>query len=636
VSLFGRKLSNSIADSRRLALCGGLSAALLLTLGPLTGCDGVGGSSHRLIRLDTVAAEKREIAREVRAVLEGDGPHVFDLRAHRNCELVLGAAPPDPTGAKVLRARLRGEDGSTLGEYDFAIPVEATPDAAESDEVQDYADASDPDPVSGWVDRLIPLDDPRIADVELRMPPAGGAWSRPLLSCPSDESDRRWNVIMVSLDTLRADRLGVYGSSKNLTPSLDRFAHRSVVFENAFTTFPNTLAAHASLFTGYHPSQHGLLVDSAARLPKTANTLAAHFAEQGYSTVGFTENAYVSSDLGFDVGFDRYHNGPDGEGDELFPGVARQTFARGIEWLQDRPSAPFFLFLHTYEVHTPYTPTWRARQLRLKAEGMSYEGEFDTWFGGMGEIVFNRRERTFTPAELAQIERLYDGEVTILDEVVERFLMDLKPLGLLRDTIIVFFSDHGEEFNEHGYLGHGETLHDQAIRISLIVHTPVAMARSRRITEPVSIIDVAATVADLAALPAFAPEGPGRNLADWIRGEQRPTVAPVFSELDKTDASCRDHLQGDLAHCAHGGLSIRDDKYVYIRSKELGWERLYDLRKDPTERVDISDEYEDLVATYRDLASKHEQDMAKSTLPTSTATLAPATAEKLKALGYVE
>lgn len=613
-----------------------LGAALLLTVGSLAGCDGIDGSPHRVVRLDTVAAQKREIAREVRAVLEGDGPHVFDLRAHRNCELVIGAAPPDPTGDNVLRARLRGEDGSTLRELEFAIAVEATPDPAEPAEVLDYAEASDPAPVSGWVDRLVDLRDSRVADLELRTAPAGGAWARPLLSCPSDESDRRWNVIMVSLDTLRADRLRVYGSSKRLTPSLDRFAHKSVVFENAFTTFPNTLAAHASLFTGYHPSQHGLLVDSAARLPETANTLAAHFADQGYSTVGFTENAYVSSDLGFDVGFDRYHNGPDGQGDELFPGVARQTFARGIEWLRERPSAPFFLFLHTYEVHTPYTPTWRARQLRLKAEGVSYEGEFDTWFGGMGEIVFNRRERTFTSAELEQIERLYDGEVTILDEVVERFLMDLKPLGLLRDTIIVFFADHGEEFNEHGYLGHGETLHDQAIRIPLFVYTPRAIARSRRITEPVSIIDVAATVADLAGLPAFAPEGPGRDLAGWIRGEQSPVVAPAFSELDKTDASCREHLQGDLAHCDHGGLSIRDDEYAYIRSKTLGWERLYDLKKDPTELVDISDDHTDTVESYRGLASKHEQDIAKSTLPTSAATLAPVTAEKLKALGYVE
>jgi len=212
----------------------------------------------------------------------------------------------------------------------------------------------------------------------------------------------------------------------------------------------------------------------------------------------------------------------------------------------------------------------------------------------------------------------------------------LKPLGLLRDTIIVFFADHGEEFNEHGYLGHGETLHDQAIRIPLFVYTPRAIARSRRITEPVSIIDVAATVADLAGLPAFAPEGPGRDLAGWIRGEQSPVVAPAFSELDKTDASCREHLQGDLAHCDHGGLSIRDDEYAYIRSKTLGWERLYDLKKDPTELVDISDDHTDTVESYRGLASKHEQDIAKSTLPTSAATLAPVTAEKLKALGYVE
>ena len=120
VSLFDRKLSNSIADSCYLALPCMLGAALLLTVGSLTGCDGIDGSPHRVVRLETVAAQKREIAREVRAVLEGDGPHIFDLRAHRNCELVIGAAPPDPTGDNVLRARLRGEDGSTLRE---SLPV---------------------------------------------------------------------------------------------------------------------------------------------------------------------------------------------------------------------------------------------------------------------------------------------------------------------------------------------------------------------------------------------------------------------------------------------------------------------------------------------------------------------------------
>jgi arylsulfatase A-like enzyme len=597
------------------------------------GCD---VSTHRIVRLKNSNAHKVEVRREVRRVLPVGAAVVLDLREYHGCELHLGAAPRGLESEPFI-ASLRSVDDSVLRTLSFIPDIETVPGASDESSSPDLAEtALDPEAERGWIDQRVVLDDESVASVELAAPPPGGVWGEPLFSCPAEMPGRRWNVIMVSLDTLRADRLGVYGSSKQLTPALDRFAHRSIVFENAFTTFPNTLAAHASLFTGYHPSQHQLMVDSGARLPDEAATLAAHFSDSGYATVAFTENAYVSSDLGFHVGFDRYHNGPVGRDGELFPGVASQTFARGIDWLKNRPSAPFFLFLHTYEVHTPYTPTWRARQLRLRADKTSYEGEFDTWFGGIGEIIFNRRLREFTTGELAQIERLYDGEVMVLDEVVENFLTELRLLGLLRDTVVVFFADHGEEFNEHGYLGHGETLHDQAIRIPLIIRAPVSVARSGRISEPVSIIDVARTVADLAGVPPFARSSPGRNLADWVRADRSPTVTAAFSELNKTDASCRDHLQGDLAHCAFGGMSVRDGSYVYIRSSVFDWERLYDAKLDPLETHDISQEHPELLARYRRVLDEHVEAMVASLQPISKARLEKATADKLKALGYTE
>jgi len=602
----------------------------------LTGCDGASPGRHAIERLERDDAAKREVARETRRVLPADAPTVVDLRDRQGCELLLAAAPLDFRRDE-FHASLRGADGKVLERISLLLPEPVTLAKAVDAETVDIAErVVDPAKLVGWIDHRISVNDSAIADVELEMPPAGGVWAEPLVSCPVYGRNRPFNVIVVSLDTLRADRLGVYGSTKGLTPALDRFAKQSVLFSNAYTTFPNTLAAHGSLFTGYHPAQHRLMTHPGARLSETAETLAAHFAANGYVTAAFTENAYVSSELGFDIGFDRYNNGPKADDNELFPGVARQTFAQGTDWLRRRPSAPFFLFLHTYEVHTPYTPTWRARQLRLRADNVSYEGEFDTWFGGVGTIIFNRREREFTRAEVEQIERLYDGEVLLLDEVVERFLLDIRKLGLLRDTIVVILSDHGDEFDEHGYLGHGETLHGQVLRIPLIVRVPRSVGRSRRIEEPVSIIDVGATVADLAGLPPFAPKAPGRNLAGWIRGDQRPVVEPAYSELNNSDGSCRDHLQGDLAHCAFGGLAIRDDAHAYIRSSVFGWERLYDLRVDPEELNDIAEDRPDVVSRLRAMADAHEAYTAASALPTGNAELGPDTSEKLKALGYID
>ena len=313
------------------------------------------------------------------------------------------------------------------------------------------------------------------------------------------------------------------------------------------------------------------------------------------------------------------------------------TFQRGIDWLEQRPKAPFFLFLHTYDVHQPYFPKSERIDQLMERQGAEYEGRFEKYCGSLVEIAYNARTLELDEEALRQIERLYDAEVVELDAQVGHLLAELKRLGLEESTLVVLLSDHGEEMNEHGLLGHGESLFDEVLRVPLMFRLPGVVPAGKRVTPRVGLIDVGPTIAELAGIdPPFAP-GPQRDRAAWLLGEPDASQAgPVYAELSKSTSACEGEERGSFRTCAADLLSIRDAEYTYLHAATTGKEMLFRFPADSAEQHDVAAELPDVAARYRKLADDYRAQMNSSKPATRAVEIDATTRDKLEALGYAE
>jgi len=306
--------------------------------------------------------------------------------------------------------------------------------------------------------------------------------------------DPRPNLLVVSIDTLRARNVGAYGHTRDTTPFLDGLAASGVLFENAITTAATTGPAHMSLFTGLYPVHHGIRGGNEPRKP-SAVPLAVWLREVCYHTAAFTENGYIIRGLGFGDGFSEYSENLGAK--DSVPGEALVTFERARRWLVRSRRQPFLLFVHTYQVHAPYAPPPETASL----------------FRDDGEPG--------TPSqELRPQHDNYDREIRFVDGQLRDLVGALDEHGLRASTAIVVLSDHGEEFGEHGYFQHGTALYEESLRVPLVFSGP-DIPVGRRVAEQVSLIDVLPTLLQLADVPA--PEGlDGRSLLPLMRGESWP------------------------------------------------------------------------------------------------------------------
>jgi len=236
------------------------------------------------------------------------------------------------------------------------------------------------------------------------------------------------NIIFISVDTLRADRIGADRQGVSLTPKLDKLAQVSMVFDDHITPIALTLPSHTTMMTGLHPIEHGSLRNS-RRIADDIRTLAQELSDRGYETSGFASSRVIDEDTGFDRGFRQYHAG-------MFQ-TADITVDLALKWLDDSSREPFFLFLHLWDPHQPYDPP--------------------------------AEHRIFGEAD----EGLYDGEVSFTDMELDRFLNQLESKGLYEDSLIILTSDHGESLGEKdGYFGHDRCVHEACIRVPLIIKEP--------------------------------------------------------------------------------------------------------------------------------------------------------------------
>jgi arylsulfatase A-like enzyme len=337
----------------------------------------------------------------------------------------------------------------------------------------------------------------------------------------SDETRDRLlppSVVLVSLDTLRADRVGRRPDGSTLTPRLDALAARGARFTHACSTSSWTLPAHVSIMTGQHPVVHGVL-DSDRQIDRRhSSLLARRFQAHGYATAAFTAGGYVDARYGFGEGFDAFSmRDPCGiPRDAAAPAAACDaevdaTPRRAFSWLRRHADAPFFLFLHTYFVH--------------EYEDAAHDGK------DAERCALLARATARDPAAVAELARRYDACVREVDRDFVGPLLDLlDELRLGERTIVVVVSDHGEEFLEHGGFRHGLTLHDEVGAVALLLAGP-GVPRGATFADPASLVDVAPTLARLAGLPADA-RCHGRDLFAPASDVERPLVLHLDHRCD--------------------------------------------------------------------------------------------------------
>lgn len=361
--------------------------------------------------------------------------------------------------------------------------------------------------------------------------------------------------ILISIDTLRADRLGCYGHHRDTSPFLDSLAEGGALFERAYVQLPGTLPSHMSIFTGLYPSEHGVFPPAGVLSPEI-DTLPEVFRRAGFRTFGHTEGGYVHGGYGFAGGFEEFsHDAWKVESD------FERTAARALESLRRlRESEPFFLFLHTYVVHDPYWPEPRYLE-------RYWPGEAPETFPPTGPHLnaFNLGHRTLSSEGRDFFSASYDASINYADDILRGFFDELEAMGLADDVTVVLTSDHGEEFLEHGKLVHTQ-IYPETVHVPLIVLHP-EITGPRRISAVVESIDIAPTLYRIAGLEPDAPVS-GQSLVPWLAGEEpaEPPREEAFSE----DRQVRSLIRADDGALHHLVLEqSSDEPHWFGRSAPL-------------------------------------------------------------------
>ena len=463
-----------------------------------------------------------------------------------------------------------------------------------------------------------------ISDEAFRVLPA---WADPAVYAPDQARDDEWNVILVSLDTLGAGHLGTYGYEHETAPALtERFAKGGTVFGRCVAAATSTSPSHMAIFSGRQPSANSVTTGVEA-LPEFLDTITQKIRAAGVKTGAVTEDGWLGVQHGFGRGFDSYveNKSPD----MMTPtGQVTLTLEKGRKWLERNREKNFFLFLHTFQVHHPYEPP------------EVYRGKFPT-IGG-------KAIDAGAPRHL-QEHRAYDQEIRFTDDELAKFFQSLEREGLWKNTVVIVLSDHGEEFGEHGWLGHGTHLHEEVTHVPLMMAGgPVAVGR--RDDRLVSHVDVPPTILEFFHLPPI-PGGDGRSLVPLLRADAGKSDAPawpermLFSESWGGKSKDLNYVEYEFDRPA---FSVRQGsrKLSRYRTPDGFRYEYYDLATDPAERTDLYLAHAADAADLKQALDGYEAAcLARLAAARSEAEAAPVQQapqmdprqnEKLKALGYLQ
>jgi arylsulfatase A-like enzyme len=444
----------------------------------------------------------------------------------------------------------------------------------------------------------------------------------------------RPSVLLVTLDTTRADHLGCYGYAAGTSPNLDRFAEAAVLYERAYATSSWTLPSHASLFTGLLPMQHGAQTTPAGAdrrlgyavrpLAETFTTLAEVLAAAGYRTAGVVGGPALSHELGVAQGFERYDDALDGPGEKLTGKRAEAVADRAIAYVESFGEAPYFLFANFFDPHAPYRPP-PPYDRGLVPEGTIAQADL------VRELVrrLDAHAPPVPPQDLGKPERRvldalragYDAEIRYMDHHLGRLLDAVARSARAAETLVIVTGDHGESFGEHYFISHGAHLYEDNVRVPLVLR-PIGSRGPSRVPEPVQNHRLFASILEAAGLPlpaGIAVRGLG------IAG------GAIVTEVGRSDANVR----------LFGPSFDRDLRAIYAPPWKLieatpGSPELFDLGRDPAELTNAAARSPGVAAG---LAERLDE-IARLHPPLfdakERAALDANTAEALRALGYLE
>lgn len=429
------------------------------------------------------------------------------------------------------------------------------------------------------------------------------------------------SVILISIDTLRADRLGVMGNQRKLTPHLDKLGSEGAVFLQATSTSPWTLPSHGSVFTSMLPfDHHGRWYISPLR--PQLSMLAERFRDAGYRTAAFTGGGWLDGDRGFYQGFEIFekHN-------EQVENGPRELLWAADRWLNGLDASPYFVFVHTYEPHTPYLVDEFAAPGVPTRFGRAFTGE-DLRRVRSGEWELTLEEQEF-------VADLYDGDVANADREIGAFLTHVEESRGLEDTIIVLFSDHGEDLWDHEPIrspDHGHSLYEELLHVPLVFWSPGRVKPGTRVSTPVSLIDVAPTLLALAGLPSDL-QHQGLDLVDTLVTGREPLSRPVFAESVEYGPDRFSARSGDLKVILtpYPGR-VHLDVALAVETLEI-----FDLAVDPSEQRNIAPTSENQAAELVSILTRRAMNKLRlQEVEQQEPRLKQEEIEQLRALGYIQ
>ncbi|MES1245190.1 MAG: sulfatase [Acidobacteriota bacterium] len=509
-----------------------------------------------------------------------------------------------------------------------------------------------------WEDASVELDEWHGRKVTLSLsldsasPGTLGVWAAPAVvrrqpsTATQVAGDRPQAVILIMTDTLRPDRLEAYGNKRQTAPTLARLAREGALFRDAHSQATWTKVAAPVLLTSLYPFTTGVR-DFPDRVPSAATTLAEAFRKGGYTTLGFTSAPFTGTFSNLHQGYEELYESPLTLESSK---TARPITDLLLPWLDEHRDEPFFAFVHYFDPHAPYRPdppfdrfwgdpTWAAEH---EQNGMKVAAALQDPERQIDNLVMTSEFRaagvdlpTFRNRELVW----YDGSIREMDTELERLMERLRELGLDRRTLLVFTSDHGEEFFEHEFEGHGQSVYHELTHVPLVVHYPGVVPAGQRIEETVGLVDVMPTMLSLTHLP-IPGQAQGQSLTPLMKaagtgGTWNPR--PVFTDRPAAPhfASPAPRARETFSVIHEGWKLVWNVQRTALQEKEF---ELYDHRRDPGDTRNLAAQHPDVVQRLSKLITGWKQDSLRKRLPPDDVAgrdLRPEERERLRALGYI-